>query len=277
MKAAVRLGAVVTLWGLAACASGAPAAESRDSGVRPFAPVGGSGSGGGGGSGGAGSGGSMGRGGATGSGGAAGRAGSAGSRPTIPPIVDSGAADTGTDAAPTVSCDDGRKNGMETSADCGGADCGKCTDGKSCVVNDDCESGSCSNAFSCVTPDCDDAQLNQDESDTDCGGAMCAKCGVGKKCNAPADCMSGMCDSAGRCACVPTATCEADECGAKPDGCGAMLMCPMCGDGQRCRNRACECDPGQCDNNCSSFLRPTRCCKSDGTCGCAPIFGNSCE
>jgi hypothetical protein len=224
------------------------------------------GSGGAAGSAGAGSGGG-GSGGSAGAGGTAGRAGTGGTGPFIPPIVDSGPPDAGpVDAAPTFSCDDGKKNGKETSADCGGADCDKCVDGKSCVVNDDCESGSCSNAFTCMTPGCDDGQLNQEESDTDCGGS-CDKCAVGKKCNAPTDCMSGTCDSAGRCACVPTATCGANECGAKPDGCGGMLMC-MCGDGKRCRDRMCVCDPNQCDD-CDNG---SPCCKDDGTCGCALLI-----
>ena len=277
MTAAVRLGVALGIslacaaYG-SACASGAPASSILDSGVQRFVPAGGRG-GAGAGAGGAGSGGSAGSAGA-------GSGGSSGSGPTRPPIViadsgppvDSGPVDSGPpDAGPTFSCDDGKKNGKETSADCGGSDCDPCADGKSCVTGEDCESENCSSAFTCTTPGCMDMQLNLDETDTDCGGAECPKCVVGKKCKAGEDCMSESCDAMGRCACVPTAMCGAMECGSKPDGCGNMLMCSTCPAGKRCNNsRMCVCDERACNNNCG-FLQ-SRCCKSDGTCGCQGLL-----
>jgi hypothetical protein len=287
MKAAVRLVVgprrrfaaawhwAVWLACLAACASGAPRSDVRDSGVQMFVPLGGGGGGGG-----AGSGGSAGSSGSAGAG-SGGSGGSAGSRPTRPIIPDASfpdaaAMDAGMPDAgpPTFSCDDGKKNGKETSADCGGADCEPCADGKSCVTGADCMSDNCGAAFTCATPGCMDMQLNQDESDVDCGGA-CTKCAVGKKCNMAEDCMSMSCDGTGRCACVPTAMCAANECGSKPDGCGATLMCPMCPAGKRCENRMCECNDNACPDNCDGLDQP--CCKSDDTCGCRPLLSNNCS
>lgn len=46
--------------------------------------------------------------------------------------------------APT--CNDGILNGNETDVDCGGSVCGRCTILSMCMVNDDCQTGSCSNA-----------------------------------------------------------------------------------------------------------------------------------
>ena len=45
-------------------------------------------------------------------------------------------------AAPT--CTDNVKNGNETDIDCGGGTCGACIDGKTCLVNSDCQSNICS-------------------------------------------------------------------------------------------------------------------------------------
>ncbi|HQK18956.1 MAG TPA: hypothetical protein PLJ27_15965, partial [Polyangiaceae bacterium] len=40
-------------------------------------------------------------------------------------------------------CEDEKKNGDETDVDCGGPDCEKCKNGKTCKVDGDCESGKC--------------------------------------------------------------------------------------------------------------------------------------
>jgi hypothetical protein len=46
-------------------------------------------------------------------------------------------------AAPVPSCTDGVRNGDETDVDCGGG-CAPCAEGKGCLANTDCLSGSCS-------------------------------------------------------------------------------------------------------------------------------------
>lgn len=51
------------------------------------------------------------------------------SAPTNPPV------------SPT--CSDNTKNGNETDVDCGGSKCPKCTPGKTCLIDADCDSGVC--------------------------------------------------------------------------------------------------------------------------------------
>lgn len=106
---------------------------------------------------------------------------------------DSGAADGGGDAAVRPqSCKNTIKDGNETDVDCGGNECERCIDGKSCVQPNDCKGGSCVQN-KCVTAACGDKITNGDESDTDCGGTVCAKCTIGKRCKAGEDCVSGNC------------------------------------------------------------------------------------
>jgi len=50
-------------------------------------------------------------------------------------------ANAGSDAAAT--CADMIQNGVETDVDCGGGQCPKCTNGKTCVKNSDCQSDNC--------------------------------------------------------------------------------------------------------------------------------------
>lgn len=265
----VRFALYAGLAGLLGCASGAPKrAVLDDGGQTTFAPAPPAGKGGSGGSGGSGS---------------SGTGGSGGSKYMEPPLKwpDASAVDAAAmmDAAaidagpPTYTCDDGKKNGKETSADCGGSDCDPCDDGKSCVSSTDCKSGFCGPSSTCTVESCDDKSKNQDETDIDCGGSCDTKCALGKKCAMPEDCQTMNCDDAGVCACVPTATCDADECGGKPDGCGGTLQCMTCPMGQACnRDRECVCDRNQCRNNCS--ILQSRCCKSDGTCGCESLISS---
>lgn len=245
---------------MAGCASGAPPSNKSDGG-KPGYVIGGKG----------------------GTGGSGGSGGSGGTpehtMEPLPIIPDASYPDEDMDAEvdagpPTHSCDDSKKNGAETSTDCGGSECDPCPDGKGCVTADDCMSMYCSAAFTCTTPGCDDKQLNQDETDLDCGGSCDTKCPLGKKCKVNEDCATSLCDSTMHCACVPTATCEATECGMKPDGCGGMYTCPtMCGATQSCgRDKKCACDDSKCPSNSCGFLQ-FGCCKSDGSCGCGAAFG----
>lgn len=69
----------------------------------------------------------------------------------------------------TLGCVDGKKNGDETSVDCGGAVCPACA-------------GTCS-----------DLQKNNGEVGVDCGGPCPTRCPAGTLCSAPADCSSNAC------------------------------------------------------------------------------------
>jgi hypothetical protein len=53
--------------------------------------------------------------------------------------------------APAASCMDSAQNGNETDVDCGGADCGACSNGSKCQVNSDCQSSTCIGG-SCTNP-----------------------------------------------------------------------------------------------------------------------------
>lgn len=71
-------------------------------------------------------------------------------------------------------CSDGIKNQDETDIDCGGS-CPKCSDGKSCLQNSDCEGNYCNSNNICAAPSCNDGVMNGDEEGVDCGG-ICHAC-----------------------------------------------------------------------------------------------------
>ncbi|MFH0876473.1 MAG: hypothetical protein V1859_11135 [archaeon] len=86
----------------------------------------------------------------------------------------------------TESCIDNETNQDETDVDCGGI-CAKskylkaCTDGKKCLVDEDCTSKNCHPVKKiCYTPTCADSEKNQGEADIDCGGP-CEECYYGPK------------------------------------------------------------------------------------------------
>lgn len=92
----------------------------------------------------------------------------------------------------SATCNDGIKNGDETSKDCGGS-CAPCGDGKACLGPDDCQSGVCEGMV-CQVPACDDNVQNGDETDVDCGGGQCPGCQTDQKCMDGQDCESLVCD-----------------------------------------------------------------------------------
>ena len=104
--------------------------------------------------------------------------------PPPPPPDDIGAA--------KISCINGIKDGNETDIDCGG-ECGKCEPGMSCITDDDCFEGHCSENI-CIKYDaCTDGLMDGDETDTDCGG-QCNPCINGLNCKESVDCISGFCN-----------------------------------------------------------------------------------
>lgn len=97
-----------------------------------------------------------------------------------------------------VHCLNLAKDGDETDADCGGS-CSRCSIGKSCKQNTDCERSVC-NAGVCSANQCGDNVSDGQETDIDCGGAVaqCAtRCAAGKTCLVGADCVSGYCGAKG--------------------------------------------------------------------------------
>jgi LruC domain-containing protein len=72
------------------------------------------------------------------------------------------------------SCTDGVQNQNESDVDCGGPNCGRCADTRTCGAGSDCTSGVCSGGH-CAAPTCSDGVQNGAESGVDCGGA-CGQC-----------------------------------------------------------------------------------------------------
>ena len=171
-----------------------------------------------------------------------------------PPPDDAGAIDTavpddtdtepdaGTpDTAPAPTCDDGLKNGDETAEDCGGADCGPCTDGQACKADMDCTSLVCTGDV-CQSASCGDGVKNAGETGKDCGGPACDPCSAFVACGADKDCWSGVCKD-GIC---QMAACtdgvkngfETDkDCGGPCDGCEDGLACE---DAKDCASGICQ-------------------------------------
>ncbi|QQR91093.1 MAG: hypothetical protein IPJ88_05000 [Myxococcales bacterium] len=141
-------------------------------------------------------------------------------------------------------CSDGRSNFAESDVDCGGGSCPLCSDGASCMNNNDCQSLICGDNKTCMPTGCSDGKRNGDETDVDCGGS-CAVCANGKNCQLPEDCSSAMCTGN---------ICQAPSCS---DGalnqdetdvdCGGAI-CGACTDGKSC-SIATDCQSSVCTTN----------------------------
>jgi formylglycine-generating enzyme required for sulfatase activity len=132
---------------------------------------------------------------------------SSGDRPAVgdelnPGVV--GSYEAGTNDANQVvpgTCGNKTKDGKETDVDCGGTECAKCVDGKTCLAKTDCAGDACLDG-KCATPACTDNRKDGDETDIDCGGKICAKCLTGQRCAESSDCVSAACDTGSHaCAC----------------------------------------------------------------------------
>ena len=88
-------------------------------------------------------------------------------------------------------CSNTLLDGDETSADCGGPECGPCQDGSACTSGADCASASCIGAL-CVS--CFNGVRDGNESCTDGGGNCADLCAVPASCGSDADCATGYCN-----------------------------------------------------------------------------------
>jgi hypothetical protein len=92
----------------------------------------------------------------------------------------------------STSCQNGKKDGTESDADCGGDLCVPCALGRQCLASTDCASLACDAVTgTCVANHCTDHRVDGDETDVDCGG-ICAGCGSGMGCGTSADCATGL-------------------------------------------------------------------------------------
>lgn len=145
-------------------------------------------------------------------------------------------------------CGNGIKDNNETDVDCGGPNCEKCLDGRSCVFDHDCVSGFCNEngicESECVELECSDMMYECGSWEDGCGGRI--DCG---------SCLSGeICNDSGRCVSCESKTCEelGYECGIWNDGCGFDIDCGQCGWNEYCNaNGICtsDCEPTSCAEN----------------------------
>ena len=171
----------------------------------------------------------------------------------------------------TANCSDGTKNNQETDIDCGGPNCAKCADGKSCGADSDCQSGDCANG-TCQQQQqmnlqsCSDIIncVDQCGQDTHCinscilNAQQVAKqnyngwttCGSNNNCS-QASCYCQNCPQLSQ-ACIPS-QCSAATCS---DGmknyretdvdCGGSV-CPGCANHESCGSGS-DCQSGKCVN-----------------------------
>ncbi|MFT7578462.1 MAG: hypothetical protein ACI9MR_000120, partial [Myxococcota bacterium] len=133
-------------------------------------------------------------------------------------------------------CDDGIKNGGESSVDCGGP-CSACEDpGARCRVRTDCTSRVC-DAGVCAPVACNDGVANGDESGVDCGGT-CGAC-ADAPCGSDGQCASANCNGV---------TCELSQCDDTIHN-GAELAIDCGGDCDGCANG----DPCNGGRDCASL------------------------
>lgn len=198
------------------------------------------------------------------------------------PLVD-GTVDARPEPGPM--CSNGIRDGLETTVDCGGAECDPCEYGSRCIEGTDCMGGVCSRGF-CLMPTCTDGVQNGTESAVDCGGD-CGLCPAGQPCTSNSECLSRRCGGGAVCL---EATCtdgvlNQDE---SDTDCGGT--CPACDAGAICRVDE-DCESGRCiDGLCAEPACNDRVRNQDETaidCGgitCDPcrdglacVVGSDCE
>ena len=145
-------------------------------------------------------------------------------------------------------CDDTMKNGDETDVDCGGANCGKCANAKTCGVGGDCESTFCVDGVCCVEA-CDGQCLACNIAGSEGTCDFIAKYdddpvyGMGMSCTA-AD--KKACNGGGLCGAAVGEACQSNT-GCASGKCSPMKVCVKT-TGEACTmNAEClsnTCDPG---------------------------------
>ncbi len=144
-------------------------------------------------------------------------------------------------------CQNGAKDNGETDIDCGGPNCAKCDDAKSCLGDSDCLSDVCDpTSKACLTASCTDGHKNDGETDIDCGGTnACDRCDTNKDCAAAGDCKDGVCSGTPLKCVVSTCTDQVKN-GTETDvDCGGST-CGACADGKVCGANG-DCLSGVCD------------------------------
>ena len=160
-------------------------------------------------------------------------------------------------ASKCVSCTNNIIDGDETDINCGGTNCGKCTDicvnaackngnneNSACMIDNDCLSGRC---FSNMCVSCTDGIKNGNETSIDCGGGgQCKPCkatgnsGTGS-CLRDTDCLSERCED-GLCVSCSNNIKDSDE---GDIDCGGMCQ-KKCKNSKNCQKGS-DCLTSYCD------------------------------
>jgi hypothetical protein len=165
-----------------------------------------------------------------------------------------------------ATCADGTMNGNETDVDCGGT-CDlqnlRCSNGKHCLVANDCSSLVCTVGI-CAAPNCADGVQNGAETGLDCGGGTCPSCPAGQGCTGTTDCQSKVCTGS---------VCQAPSCfdgvqngGETDKDCGGATTCPLCVTGLHCIANG-DCTSGVCSNFTCAVLTQGAACGVNSQCG----------
>ena len=151
-----------------------------------------------------------------------------------------------TSGAPVIgSCTDGQKNQDETDIDCGGLLCTPCSEGRACVVNEDCITRICTDGM-CVSGACSNGAKDGNETDTDCGGGSCPACDLGQACRVNDDCLHRYCEAG---VCMMPACDDGIFNGFETDiDCGGDNECPRCADNKTCIEDT-DCLSGSCGDD----------------------------
>jgi hypothetical protein len=170
-----------------------------------------------------------------------------------PPDCQSGSCINHVCTSTPAMCLNNIKDGNESDIDCGGGTCPACSNGKTCNIPTDCQSGVCASG-KCTSPPamCLDNVKDGNETDIDCGGGTCPPCIDGKQCSVRADCQSGVCGAGNRCTTPPPQCLNNVRDANETDvDCGGGV-CPPCINGKSCI-LASDCASGFCDatNKCA--------------------------
>ncbi len=139
------------------------------------------------------------------------------------------------------SCKDNKKNSNETDIDCGGNQCSRCPEKKSCKANSDCATNICAGNI-CATELCANNVRDVGETDYDCGGDDCQKCDLNKICSKNSDCKSDYCENN---KCIEPTCLDGKQNGKETDvDCGGG-KCPECAEGQACMQSS-DCKSNNC-------------------------------
>lgn len=150
---------------------------------------------------------------------------------------------SGNGACKPLSCKDQGISCGQAGDGCGGKiTCGSCTTPQTCGGGG--KPSVCGGTDGCVPKTCKDLGITCGPAGDGCGGTLpnCGTCNAPEFCGGggPSKCGGGLVGDGGvqllpdGGVCSPRTTCSPNECGPIADGCGGLLVCPVCPSGTTC-------------------------------------------